>query len=283
MRPAGWWTRRSRTIRRTWPAAGVALLALASAAGAQEDFRNLDAGRPLRIEDAYPIKYLEWEIQAGARGELGEVRDAITGTVELGLGLFPNTEVAVEVEPAWERVAGESEAGIEGLGAHLLYNFNQESWGWPGFALRLDAEAPLGGAVGRDGWAGGATVIATRSFASRLRVHANGGFLAAADADGGDVVLAGLGIDFPIGLFSRLAAADVFVEVPVDGGDARVVAEAGARLQLSNVSVLDVGIGTRIDEWADGAPNVQFVLGLSRMFGIRSLAPVPAYPDPAIQ
>ena len=45
----------------------VAAILWGREANAQEDFRSLDAGRPLKVTDAYPKKYLEWEFQFGLR------------------------------------------------------------------------------------------------------------------------------------------------------------------------------------------------------------------------
>ncbi len=47
---------------RPWPLFATAVVVLLSgrAATAQEDFRSLDAGRPLKVTDAYPKKFLEW-------------------------------------------------------------------------------------------------------------------------------------------------------------------------------------------------------------------------------
>lgn len=269
-------------------AAGVAvacaLVARPGAAGAQEDFRSLDLDRPLRVVDAYPKKFLEWELQLGARGEWAEARRGLVGSLEVETGLFRNFELGVEVEPAFENVDGEGSAsGLEGAGLHALYNFNQESWSWPALAVQGDVEAPLGGGPGREEWAYGGRLIATRSFASRLRLHANAGYLAAAVADGDDVWLGGLAFDRPIGLFSRLILGGVFAEIPVESGRARVWAELGTRLQLTNLSVLDLGLATRLDEWADGRASVELVAGFSRIFSVRPLVRAPPYPDPAIR
>ena len=46
----------------------VAALLWGREANAQEDFRSLDARRPLKVTDAYPKKYLEWEFQFGLQG-----------------------------------------------------------------------------------------------------------------------------------------------------------------------------------------------------------------------
>ncbi len=55
---------------RSWPLFVLAVVATLPCRGAmaQEDFRSLDAGRPLKVTDAYPKKYLEWEFQFGLQG-----------------------------------------------------------------------------------------------------------------------------------------------------------------------------------------------------------------------
>jgi hypothetical protein len=270
---------------RTW-AIGVGLaismVAMVRPVLAQEDFRSLDAGRPIRITDAYPVRYLEWEVQLGVRGTLAETGRGAAGSFELETGLFRNTELGIGFEPAFSRVSGRSSTGIESFSSHALYNFNQESWSWPAFSVRLDVDAPGGGSLGREAWRYEATAIATRTFASRARIHANAGYAAAGLVDGGDSWVGGIALDAPLGLFSRLLAGDVYVEVPVDRGRTRVLAEIGTRLQLSNLSVLDIGLGGRLDEWADGRSNVQLVIGLSRVFGFPGFVRPPRYPNPRI-
>ncbi len=151
----------------------------------------------------------------------------------------------------------------------------------PALALRADIFTPGIGDVGREDIGARWRVILTRSY-SRLRVHVNGSYDWATDADGGDLWSAGLGFDYPIGLFSKAVLGDVYAEVPVDGGDARVWAEFGTRFQLTNSSVLDLGLTSRLDQWEDGSPNIGIVIGLSRVFGIAGLVKIPPYPNPRI-
>ena len=255
------------------------------AAVAQEDFRSLDVGRPLRTTDAYPKKLFEWEIQVGARGEITEGGNAGAAPLALEVGLLPNLEAGIDVEPAFEDPAGAASTwGLEEVGFHALYNFNQESWSWPAVAVQVGVDGPLGGGdVARDSWGASGRLVATRSFASRLRLHANGGYTARQDPDGGDFWTGGVALDLPLGLSSRLLMADVFTEVPVQGGTTRTWTEVGARFQVSNWTVVDLGIGTRLDEWADGRSNIELTVGLSRVFGIRGLTPTPPYPEPSIR
>lgn len=255
-----------------------------SPVAAQEDFRSLDVGRPLRTTDAYPKKFLEWELQAGARGQWSERGRRGIAPLALEVGLFPNLEAGVEMEPGYEDLqGGEAAWGLEGVSLHALYNFNQESWTWPAVALQLAVESPVGGGLARNAWGAGGRVVATRSFASRMRVHGNAGYAFQDVADGGDFWIGGLASDLPLGLSSRLVMADLFVEVPVAGGATRTWAEAGARFQVSNRTVVDVGLSTRLDEWVNERANVELTVGLSRTFGIRGLSPAPEYPDPSIR
>ncbi len=254
-------------------------------AEAQEDFRSLDVGRPLRTTDAYSKKLFEWEIQVGARGELGEGRRYGSMPLALEAGLLPNLEAGIELEAAFAKADGaESSWGVEEVGIHALYNVNQESWSWPALGLQIGVDAPLGGgSVSREHWGASGRLVATRSFASRSRIHANGGYTVRKEADGGGFWVGGVAFDLPLGLSSRLLMADVYAEIPVEGGPTRTWAELGARFQVSNWTVLDVGIATRLDEWADDRANVEVTVGLSRVFGIRTLTPTAPYPEPPIR
>lgn len=253
-------------------------------ATAQEDFRSADLDRPLRVEDAYPIKRREWEIEAGIRAGAGE-EDRAEGLLELKTGLFWNTQVGVELHGGWVRDEApdgeEDAAGLESAGAHALVNVNRETRSWPAFSARLDVETPGAGDIGREEWAVALKGIATRSF-DRLRLHANAGYAVADEADGGDFWSGGLAFDYPIGLFSRTVMADAYAEIPTGDGDARVWTTVGTRWQLTNQTVLDLGLGGRVDRWMDGEGDVELVIGISRVFGIAAFVDVPPYPGPKL-
>lgn len=250
---------------------------------AQEDYRASDPDRPLRVEDAYPLKFLEWEWQAGSRTTLADGGEyEASGLLELKTGFARNWQLGVEAHPAWRRLSGTSFSGVEEFAGHVLFNFNQESTRLPALAVRGDFFAPGVGDVGREDVGGRVRGIATTSLA-RLRFHANGSYTWASQTDGGGFWSAGLAFDYPIGLFSKLVLGDVYAEFPEAGGDARVWAELGSRFQLTNSTVLDFGLTSRVDEWADGRANIGIVLGISRVFGIPGLVKVPAYPNPALR
>ncbi len=249
---------------------------------AQEDFRAADADRPIKVEDAYPLKLYEWEWEVGGRSEVANGGDYVFSELfELKVGIARNWQLGLELHGSQERMAALWQNGLEEFGTHVFYNLNQEGRRTPALALRADIFTPGIGDVGREDFGARWRVILTRSY-SRLRVHVNGSYDWATDADGGDLWSAGLGFDYPIGLFSKAVLGDVYAEVPVDGGDARVWAEFGTRFQLTNSSVLDFGLTSRLDQWEDGSPNIGIVIGLSRVFGIAGLVKIPPYPNPRI-
>ena len=173
--------------------------------------------------------------------------------------------------------------GLEALEVEALYNFKHEGWAWPAVAIQASAEAPTGGDLSRDDWAWGVDLLLTRSFSNRLRIHVNGGYVVASEVDGDDYWRGGVAFDIPMGFSSRLIMGDVYAEVPVDTGSTRAWAELGTRVQVTNLTVIDVGLATRLDEWNGGAANVRLVVGFSRVFGIGGLVRVPEYPDPIIR
>ena len=268
------------------PLFGLVLAAILSGsdATAQEDFRSLDAGRPLKVTDAYPKKYLEWEFQFGLQGGWAEGgQRSLEGLLELETGLFRNLEIGAGLQVATKNDGATTSTGLETLEVDALYNFKHEGWVWPAIAVQASAGAPTGGDLSQEDWVWGADLLLTRSFSNRLRIHVNGGYVVASEADDDDFWRGGVAFDIPMGFTSRLIMGDVYAEIPVDTGPTRVWAELGTRIQITNLTVIDVGLSTRLDEWSDGAANVSLVIGYSHVFGIGGLTRVPEYPDPRIR
>ncbi len=274
-----------RQSARCLVAAGViALLAPGVPLSAQEDFMSADLERPLLVEDAFPLKLREWEVEFGLRGGPAERGSGLLGMAELKSGFFLNGEAGLEIEAGVQGSGSESAgslSGIETVSAHLMYGISRETWSWPAFAGRIDVSTPGTGSFGREDWAVQFKGIATRSFGA-LRLHANGGYAVAGTADGDDFWLLGVALQYPIGLFSKAILGDVYAELPTAGGRARVWFDFGTRWQLANRTVFDFGVATRLDEWEAGNANVQFVVGISRMFGIPGLVRVSPEAAPRI-
>lgn len=264
-------------MRRMAVALGLGWALASGTATAQEDFRAADLGRPVDIEDAVPLELHGWEVAGGVRAEWSEERAAAVA-LEVEAGVFPDAQVGVEGVGEWRE---DEELVLEGLAVHALYGTNRETRTWPAFALRGEVETPAAGGTGEDpGWRTSLLGIATRSV-DRLRLHLNAGYTWAGGT-GEDLVRGAFGFDVPVGLFSRAVLGALVVEAPTGSGDTRVMAEVGARWQLSNATVLDLGAFGRLDRWADGEGGVGVVAGLSRAFGVAALTPVPPYPEPRI-
>lgn len=259
----------------------VAWLTLPTVAMAQEDFRSADLGRPIRTEDAGVIDFREWELELGSSTLLEDGAGQHFGTV-LGVkaGLIRNVELAVELEGTHERRAGMAASGIEAISVHAMYAIWRETPTMPALAVGAAGHTPGAGALGRDDFSLGVKGVATRSV-GRLRLHGNGGYVLATDVDGGDFWQLGVAADYPVGLFSTLLLADVYAELPSTGVGESIWVDTGARIQVSNRTVLDVGLASRLAGSDGGGANVEFVIGISRAFGF---APrVAPYPDPAIR
>lgn len=257
-------------IRATVTVALVAASMLAAPPAHALDHDNLDLGRPLRIEDAYPIPKGEVGVESGVavRDQRG---DGFGYGIELRVlyGAAYNAHIEIGAHAAFE---GSSSAATDRQGAltlGVLYNLNTESLTWPALAVRAEAAAPSGFRdTGTDAAAG---LIITRTF-GRARTHVNAGYAvsgsAAADERRG-VYEAAVGMSYPLGYPSRFREtliADVFTQqsaVPSESNSTGL--ELGLRHQVNHRIVLDLGAGS--DVWGpDDRAAWYATVGLSAGF-----------------
>jgi hypothetical protein len=246
------------------------LLVLWTCGGAYAiDHKNLDEGRPLRLEDAYPIAHGELAIEAGAGSSL-QRRGADRGLfpVELLYGPLPNLQVGVGTVLSTDPREIDDRPKSGDLRFSALYNFNQETIALPAFAVKLGLDTPTG--VDAYGFGVEAKGIVTKSI-ERLSLHLNAGyeFLTASrdDERDGRYHLA-IGASYPVGAprFTRATLiADVFAEQSLRRGEATTVGtEIGLRYQLTPRIVWDVGVGT---EFAGPAERSRFSFTTGLSFG----------------
>src|SRR5262249_39887394 len=109
------------------------------------DHKNLDEGRPLRLEDAYPIAHGEFAIEAGAGFTL-QRRGPDRGVfpLELLYGALPNPPGGVGTFLSTHPREIHDRPESRGLPLPPLYNFNQETLTLPAFAVKLSLDAPTG-------------------------------------------------------------------------------------------------------------------------------------------
>jgi hypothetical protein len=244
-------------------AAVIAALLLSPISASAIDHKNLDEGRPLRLEDAYAISTGEIALEAGA-GVTLQRRGPDRGffPVELLWGALPNVQIGVGTVLSTDPREIDERPKSGDLHVGALYNFNQETLGVPAFGARLGLDVPTG--VDSRGVAVEVKGLVTKSF-ERLSIHFNAGygfFTDSRDDERDGQYRLVLGASYPVGApkFTRATlVADVFTEQSVHRGESNVVGtEVGMRFQLTPRIVWDVGIGTDFAGPADR----------SRFFGV---------------
>jgi hypothetical protein len=271
-------TRVPNAIRRLAPAGAALLLSTgavsAGAAGrlaAQTDYYNTDAGRPLTIEDAYPVERRAVELQAAPL----RVERALGGVYrwgiepEVAVGILPRTQFEVGLPLVYldRRAPGggaRSVAGAAGIDMSVLHNLNAETR-LPAIGLAAGLLLPAG-PLGPDHAYGTVKALATKTF-TQGRVHVNaqaafgpglGGGPAAPGGGaltgpvGGNTLelsrwLVGAAVDRTFPLRSLLASVEAFARAPVVRGEpVEWNLGAGTRYQLAPRWALDAGAGRHL-------------------------------------
>jgi hypothetical protein len=257
-----------------WVAAAL-LVTVTAPIAAQTDFFNTDAGRPVRIEDAYATERFAFDVQlAPLRWE--RLRGGIWAwsvEPEIGYGILPRTQIEVGVRVRGTlNGAAAMPAGVAGIDIGVFHNLNTETLSLPAMAVHANVLLPAGRYAPRRAFPA-AGIIITRSLPV-ARVHVN------AQVAGGrasDVVessdafrwLAGIAIDRTWPLRSLLVTADLFAARPLHEGQPEWTAEAGFRKQLSPRMAVDLGLGRRFT----GTPAWTITIGTAYAFAVRSLLP----------
>ena len=255
---AGCEPHRARRARRALAAATFLAAALAARpAAAQTDYYNTDAGRPITIEDAYPIERRAFELQlAPLRLERSSGAEYHWGLEpELAYGILPRTQLEVGLPLAFVERGGERTSGLAGVEVSMMHNLNVETT-IPALALVADVLIPAGRLAPEKAYPS-IKGIATKTF-SWARFHGNGQYtigdrLDAAEGDVGPGAAelsqwqAGLAVDRTFPLRSLLLTAEVYARQPLrTGEDVEWNTGAGARYQLSPRVAADAGGGYRL-------------------------------------
>lgn len=252
----------------------ILLLSSSGAVFAQSDYRNLDPGRPIRIEDAQPLEFRAFEFQFGPRYSLHpDEGDEFSFEPELKWGFAKDWQAGISGEAA-VLDDGETTDSLRHLQIHFFYNPNQEDLNLPAVAFRWELDFGAGD-LGTDHPHGALKVIVSKTFGFN-RIHLNGSYTAGpteVSGRGGDLVnryLYGIAyertapIDFFVLLFDLYAAA------PIDGGRREIVYDFGTRIQITPTWVFDAGFFHAIrSEDLDFGVTV----GLSYVFSPRWIFP----------
>ncbi|HYD52549.1 MAG TPA: hypothetical protein VEA99_07975 [Gemmatimonadaceae bacterium] len=229
------------------------MTATASAAHAQTDYYNTDAGRPITVEDATPIERRAFELQlaplrlersAGGRYSWGV-------EPEMAFGILPRTQIELAVPLALIDAPTGRRAGLAGIELSALHNLNVETR-IPAFAVAADLLLPVGGFAPARAYPS-VKGIATRTF-RWARFHANAqytmGEAPALDEEPTSELsrwLAGVAVDRAFPLRSLLVTAEVTTEQPMhDEEELEWSAATGLRYQYSPRWAIDAGVGKRL-------------------------------------
>jgi hypothetical protein len=156
---------------------GSALMICAalSAAGkleAQSSYRNLDGGRPVRVEDAVVTERYALDIDLFniRYDELSDLRTRLLWEPEVSYGILPRTEMWLRLPFFYRERTSVPRSGLAGLGVGAMYQFNLESQRLPAAALAGEFFKPGGANALPASYA--LRALLTRSF-SPGRIHLN--------------------------------------------------------------------------------------------------------------
>ncbi len=240
--------------------AAIASMAVATSVGAQTDYYNTSAGRPLRVEDAITVEYRGVELDL-APFRLERVRGGLyhwSLHPEVAIGLFPRTQLQLAVPIAYLDAGSLGyKRGVAGVELSAMHTLNAETT-IPAIAIATDVLLPVG-PLGGDHVYATVKGLVTRTL-PWARLHANAevttgpGLRDDVDDDtphvpgpDGSRWLVGLAIDRTFPLRSLLIAGEVFAEQPLRREEAVAwSAGTGLRYQMTPRWAVDGGIGRRL-------------------------------------
>ena len=155
-------------------AAVILLLAspLASEANAQAEYRNLDAGFPVRIEDATVTdRYdLDLDLLNVRYDELSGLRNRFQYEPRASYGILPRTEMWLRAPLYYRERTITPRKGLAGVGLGGMYQLTQETLAVPGIAIASEAFFPTGPGASPPAYS--LKTLVTRSL-SGARIHFN--------------------------------------------------------------------------------------------------------------
>src|SRR5438067_172417 len=130
-------------LRLILSAAGVLY---AENARAQASYRNLDAGFPVRVEDATVTERyaLDLDFLNFRYDELSNLRKRFQYEPELSYGVLPRTEIWTRIPMYYRESTAVPRRGIAGVGVGAMYQFTIETQHLPALALATEVFRPTG-------------------------------------------------------------------------------------------------------------------------------------------
>jgi hypothetical protein len=243
------------------PTSLLLALVIPTIAAAQHDYRNLDHGRPIATEDAYPVERHALEVMFPWSLEREGGESGLMFEPEVMWGAVLNGMVGLGAP-----IAIDDGGGLAGLRPFAFYNFNTEGR-WPAIGVRVDGSLPVG-TLGGDEAAVSVTLLATASPFPATRVHLNGS-LRLAGGDRGPLEDAppslshSLGLDHTLWRHSAVVMMDV--QRNAEGDVSWWIVGAGVRMQATPTMVFDIGAQRRLSSLG---PDLVITAGLTRSFSL---------------
>ena len=136
------------SVSRFWPSALIVALSLSAAvkAEAQSSYRNLEAGRPVRVEDAVVTERFALDVDLFnlRYDELSDLRTRLLWEPEVAYGILPRTEIWLRLPVFYRERTSVPRGGLAGLGVGGMYQLNLESQWLPAAALSTELFKPAG-------------------------------------------------------------------------------------------------------------------------------------------
>jgi hypothetical protein len=147
-------------------------LSLVRVAHAQAEYRNLDAGLPVRVEDATVTERygLDLDFLNLRYDELSGLRTRFQYEPRVSYGILPRTEMWLRTPLYYRERTTTPRKGIGGVGLGGMYQLTQETLGVPGVAIASEAFFPTGPGALPPAYS--LKALVTRSL-SGARVHLN--------------------------------------------------------------------------------------------------------------
>jgi len=136
------------SVSRFWPTALVIAACLSGTVKAegQSSYRNLEAGRPVRVEDAVVTERyaLDVDLFNLRYDELSDLRTRYLWEPEVAYGILPRTEIWLRLPVFYRERSSVPRGGLAGLGMGAMYQLNIESEFLPATAISTEFFKPAG-------------------------------------------------------------------------------------------------------------------------------------------
>ncbi len=223
---------------------------LSSSLAFASDHNNIEAGRPLRFDDAYSIAFRERALEFGLSLDTFRRRGPnYGGKTEMKYGFAKNQDISIAFEPSYSSLNRMGDVGNVEIG--YFNGLRREINNAPALAYRVDVGLPTGrGARGLDLRFRG---VATKALGQYDKIHLNLDLNMMTSPGIGErrhTVGVVLGYSKPLGYprrFDQTLVADFAIQQSKTQGEGYVGSVGlGLRRQINPRAVFDIGVTSDI-------------------------------------